>query len=110
MPHSDRVDHSATRREFLKSSSAVLTTTALASALASRAHASEDHTLKVALIGCGARGTGAAAQALNTNGPVKLWAMADAFPDRLQSSLENLRNGLPARYDRDESRSLTDRI
>ena len=44
------------------------------------AHAAgADGTLKLALIGCGGRGTGAAVQALSTEGPVKLWAMADAF-------------------------------
>lgn len=45
--------------------------------------------LKLAVIGCGGRGTGAAAQALNT-GNVKLVAMADAFPDKITSSLEKL--------------------
>jgi predicted dehydrogenase len=42
-----------------------------------------DETLKVALIGCGGRGTGAAAQALSTPGKVELVAMVDAFQDRL---------------------------
>ncbi len=46
--------------------------------------------IRVALVGCGGRGTGAAAQALATEGPVKLVAMADAFEDRLGKSLENL--------------------
>ena len=45
------------------------------------------------------RGTGAAAQALSTAGPVKLWAMADAFEDRLQTSLKNLTHGQAGRYD-----------
>lgn len=52
--------------------------------------------IKVALIGCGGRGTGAVAQALNTAGPVKLWAMADAFEDRLERSLELLLKGAKA--------------
>jgi predicted dehydrogenase len=46
--------------------------------------------LKVGLIGCGGRGTGAAANALKADTNVKLVAMGDAFPDRLQTSLENL--------------------
>ncbi|ETN96501.1 Gfo/Idh/MocA family protein [Zhouia amylolytica] len=46
--------------------------------------------LKLALIGCGGRGTGAAAQALKADDNVELVAMADAFEDRLQSSLRNL--------------------
>jgi len=46
--------------------------------------------LKVGLIGCGARGTGAAGQALMADKNVKLVAMADAFEDRLNESLDNL--------------------
>ncbi len=57
-------------------------------------------TIKVALIGCGFRGTGAASQILQTKGPVKLWAMADLFEDRLQTSYQNLTQGLERAYDR----------
>ncbi len=60
-----------------------------------------DETIKIALIGCGSRGTGAASQALRTSGPVKLWAMADLFEDRLESSLANLTKGEANDYDRD---------
>jgi predicted dehydrogenase len=49
-------------------------------------HAGEDNTIKIALIGCGGRGTGAALNALSTKGPTKLWAMGDVFENRLQSS------------------------
>ena len=48
--------------------------------------------LKLALVGCGGRGTGAAVQALNADAKVELVAMADAFSDRLESSLDNIRN------------------
>ena len=44
----------------------------------------------MALVGCGGRGTGAAAGALGTSGPTKLWAMADVFDDRLQTSHQAL--------------------
>ena len=74
------------RRRFLKSS-------ALAAAsltVAGNAHAQGGDELKVGLIGCGSRGTGAAGQALKADRNVKLWAMADAFDDRLQSSLTRL--------------------
>src|SRR5262249_20199121 len=50
-------------------------------------HAQGSDVLKVGLIGCGGRGTGAAAQALNADRHVKLWAMGDAFRDRLDTSL-----------------------
>ena len=47
--------------------------------------------IQVALVGCGGRGSGAAMNALATkSGPIKLVAMADAFPDRLASSYDNL--------------------
>ena len=82
----------------------------LAHAIAARAHAAGDETIKVALVGCGARGTGAMSQALQTKGPVKLWAMADLFADRLQSSLANLTKGQAADYDRDSYQGLRERI
>lgn len=49
-----------------------------------------DKTLKLALIGCGGRGSGAANQALKADDNVELIAMADVFEDRLNSSLLNL--------------------
>lgn len=66
--------------------------------------------IKIALVGCGSRGTGAAAQALGTRGPVKLWAMADLFGDRLEASLKNLTEGFQRDYDREASTGLKDRI
>jgi myo-inositol 2-dehydrogenase/D-chiro-inositol 1-dehydrogenase len=47
-------------------------------------------TLRVALVGCGGRGTGAAMQALATEGDVRLVTMADAFSDRLEGALESI--------------------
>ena len=49
-----------------------------------------DKKLKIALVGCGGRGTGAAVQALNADENVELVAMADAFEDRLKGSLMNI--------------------
>src|SRR3954454_19296895 len=74
---------STSRREFLAASAAAL-------AAAPSIHAAGDDTIKVGLIGCGDRGTGAAGQALAADKNVKLVAMADAFEDRLESSLTNL--------------------
>jgi predicted dehydrogenase len=59
-------------------------------ALAIPAHAGEEHTLPIALVGCGGRGTGAATQALSTKGPTRLVAMADVFEDRLRTSFDLL--------------------
>ncbi len=72
------------RRTFLQTSAGVASVASLA--MATPVHAAGDDTLKIALIGCGNRGTGAAANALQVAGPVKLWAMADAFADRLTQS------------------------
>jgi predicted dehydrogenase len=74
----------------LKHTGGALAGAALLSAINVRSYASEDNTIKIALIGCGGRGTGAAVNALATQGPVKLVAMADVFPDRLETSLKNL--------------------
>jgi myo-inositol 2-dehydrogenase/D-chiro-inositol 1-dehydrogenase len=79
------------RRNFLKS-----TTIALGGILVSPQPTrtflsnSNDDILKIALIGCGKRGAGAAAQALNTSKNVKLVAMADVFKDQLDSALFHL--------------------
>ncbi len=53
-------------------------------------HHSVDDAIKVALVGCGGRGTGAAVQALSTKQNVKLVAVADAFKDRLDKSLSSI--------------------
>ena len=54
------------------------------------AHVSGNETLKVGLVGCGGRGTGAAVQALKADRGVELIAMGDLFPDKLQASLKRL--------------------
>jgi len=77
---------SASRRRFLKGSAGAVAAAASLTSLVRPVHAAGDDTLKVALVGCGNRGTGAAVNALQTSGPVKLWAMADAFGDRLELS------------------------
>jgi myo-inositol 2-dehydrogenase / D-chiro-inositol 1-dehydrogenase len=79
-----------TRRDFLKSSSKAVAGAALAGALARPGYTAEDNTINIALVGCGGRGTGAVANALSTKGPVKLVALADVFPNRLESSLKSL--------------------
>ncbi len=81
------------RREFLRTSGAVVAASTLAGTLAvpRGVHAGADETIRVGLIGCGGRGTGAASQALSTKGPVKLVAMGDAFHYRLQGSLNKLK-------------------
>ena len=82
-----------TRRQFLRTSGAALAGTALAASVVRPGYAAEENTLRIALVGCGGRGTGAAAQALSTRGPTRLWAMADVFADRLQNSLASVQKG-----------------
>ena len=87
------------RRDFLKTTSGVIAGTALAGAIGTRSFAGESNTIKVALVGCGGRGTGAAANALSTEGPTKLVAMADVFEQRLRSSLNNLNKSFAKQID-----------
>ncbi len=88
------------RRGFLKDTSRMAAASALAGAVSANVFAQEDNTIRVALVGCGGRGTGAAANALSTkSGPTRLVAMADVFPDRLGSSLQALSNGFRDQLD-----------
>lgn len=80
------------RREFLKTAG---TTLAISSTVAREgftqsAKIGSNETIKIGLIGCGGRGTGAAAQALAADENVKLVSMGDAFSDRLEKSLKSL--------------------
>ncbi|MFA5192520.1 MAG: twin-arginine translocation signal domain-containing protein [Verrucomicrobiia bacterium] len=84
--NSQRFSFLTSRREFLKTSA----TAVAGAALARPGYTAEDNTLKIALVGCGGRGTGAAAQAMSTSGPTKLWAMADVFEHRLAASYKGL--------------------
>jgi myo-inositol 2-dehydrogenase/D-chiro-inositol 1-dehydrogenase len=79
------------RRDFVKASS-LLAGSILTAPLISRANffSGANDVIKIALIGCGGRGTGAAVQALSTKQNVQLVAMADAFRDRLDDSHKNI--------------------
>jgi len=93
------------RRDFLKSSSAIAGSAAALGSLSIErgAFAQASDTVKVALVGCGGRGSGAADQALSTSGDVKLVAMADAFRDRMDGSHKGLerKHGLKAEVKED---------
>ncbi|HXI00700.1 MAG TPA: Gfo/Idh/MocA family oxidoreductase [Sphingobacteriaceae bacterium] len=83
------------RRQFVKSSG-LLAGGLLSAPLISKAgfFNSVDDTIKVALIGCGKRGAGAAIQALSTQYNVKIVSMADAFKDRLDSTYGAIKEAL----------------
>ena len=83
-------DSKTNRRTFLMHAGAVAAASTVE--LAHVAHASGSDTLKVGLVGCGGRGTGAAEQALAADKNVRLVAMADAFSDYLENSLAALKS------------------
>ncbi len=99
---------SPTRRNFIKNGSMMLASGAIGGSnlsVAQSAHVIGSDMIKIGLIGCGGRGTGAVIQALNTGGGgVKLVAMADAFKSNLQKSYRTI-NGLhPEKVDCDDGR------
>jgi predicted dehydrogenase len=88
------------RREFLKQSGTFAAATALAGVALPHVHAAENNTVQIALVGCGGRGSGAAAQAMSTpHGPTKLVAMADVFAERQRGSYNELKRQKEAQVD-----------
>ena len=89
------------RRAFLRKSAIAAAGGALAGSLNSPrlVHAAGSDVIKIVLVGCGGRGTGAAVQALSTAGNVKLVAVADAFKDRAESSLRAIAGACKDRVD-----------
>jgi len=81
------------RRAFLKHSAAAAVTGSLL--LNRSVHAAGSGTIKIGLVGCGGRGSGAAVNAMNAGKHIKLVAMADIFADKLQASLANLKKAKP---------------
>ena len=96
----------SSRRDFLKSSSAVAAGAALAGGLsiARGAHAAGDDSLKVALIGCGGRGTGAGGNCLKVPDNVKLVAVADVFEKRARTARDALKKQFGDKVDVPEDR------
>lgn len=88
------------RRTFLKASTAAAVTTAMAGTLSvsQSAHAAGSDILKVALIGCGGRGSGAAVNAMNAEPNVRLTVLADAFPDQIEDAKRNLSKQIGEKY------------
>lgn len=110
MTHQDSTPNDASRRSFLKNTSAVATAGVLASNLSRSVHAGEDNTIRVALIGCGGRGSGAAANVLSVanQGPIELVAMADVFDHKLKSCYAGLQGQFPDKVKVPEDRRFVD--
>ncbi len=94
-PSNARDTRSTTRREFLARSGGLVGAAAAGLSLARSAHAAGDDTFKVGLIGCGGRGSGAAANAMNAGKDIKLVAMADVFEDKVRGSRDRLKKQKP---------------
>ena len=88
----DPIQALTSRRKFLESAGKLAAVSALANVALPAVHPGGSDQIQVALIGCGGRGGGAAANALSAKrGPIKLVAMADLFPERLEKDLNELK-------------------
>ena len=102
-------DATLNRREFLKKGTALTAGAAVLTGLGSHGvFAAEDNTIRLALIGCGGRGSGAVGDALSVvdEGPVKLWAMADLDKDRMAKSHGALKEKFGDQVDVPEDRQF----
>ncbi len=99
----------STRRQFLQKSSAVAVGAAVLGQAVPAVHAAEDNTIRLALIGCGGRGTGAVRDALSVpdGGPIKLSVMADLDEKRMAGQLKNLQKRFPDAVDVTPDRMFT---
>ena len=96
--HETPITSSTSRRRFLQTSAATLGTgLAINHHIARSAHAAGDDTLKIGLVGCGGRGAGAVANALEADPNTKLIAMGDAFGDAIELRLGLLKKKYPDR-------------
>jgi predicted dehydrogenase len=104
---STTVPQESTRRDVLKWSGKLAAASALTGVSIPMVHAGGDDTIRLALIGCGGRGCGAAVNAFDSpNGPVKLVAMADFFQDRLTRAHKTLSAQYSAKMDVPPERRL----
>jgi predicted dehydrogenase len=95
------------RRKFIKTSTAAATGVAVASQMARSVHAAGSDEIRFAVIGCGGRGSGAAANIMATKGNVKLVAVADAFGKKASDSLAVLSKKFNEKIDVPEDRVFT---
>jgi len=101
-------DHTATtRRQFLERSAIISVGGALACGQPHVLHSATDNRkLKIGLVGCGGRGTGAAKNALDADPNVEIAALADAFPDRVERTLKMLGDSYGGRVDVPKTRQF----
>lgn len=99
--HSKKSTNGGTRRQFLQTSTVAVAGATLASGLsiARAAHPFGDEEIRIGLIGCGGRGTGAGEDALKAPGKSRIVAMGDAFQDRLDDCHKYLTGKMGDRID-----------
>ena len=90
-----RKSSNCTRREFVKRSAVAGAATYGTLSLARSAHAAGSEVIKIGLIGCGGRGSGAAANAMNAGKDIRLVAMADIFAERIEDARPRLKKMYP---------------
>src|SRR5438445_757175 len=104
---SEETTNPTSRRQFLTNGGRIAGASALAGMVLPHVHAAENNTIQLALVGCGGRGTGAAENALGVkNGPIKLVAMADVFPQKLSDSYGRLHQKFGEQVDVPEDRKF----
>jgi predicted dehydrogenase len=97
-----------TRRQFLRSSAATVAAASIAGLdLARFAHAAGSDALRVGMIGCGGRNSGAGAEALHADKGARLVAMCDIFMDRVKAARDNIRNACPGQVEVPDDHCLT---
>ena len=98
----------STRRRFLQQTGSLAAGAAVLGGAVPAVHAGEDNTIRLALIGCGGRGSGAVRDALSVpdGGPVKLYAMADIMEDKLNAAQRALAKTLGDKVDVAEDRKF----
>jgi predicted dehydrogenase len=80
------------RRDFIKTSTSTALATAAITSQTIPAFAAENTTIRVGLVGCGGRGSGAAQQALAADPNTKLVALGDTFPDQVTNALAKFKD------------------
>ncbi|MEZ5299768.1 MAG: Gfo/Idh/MocA family oxidoreductase [Verrucomicrobiales bacterium] len=92
---------SSSRRSFVKATGGIAAASAFTGVTIPNVFAQGSETVQIAFVGCGGRGTGAAAQALSVkNANTKIVAMADVFENRLQSSANTLEDNFKDKKDK----------
>ncbi len=94
-------DFNVTRRQFLGRTGAVTAGAMVMAGAVPAVHAAEDNTIRLALIGCGGRGSGAVGNAMKTEdqGPIRLYAMADLTEDSLERAHKALSRQFEGKID-----------